>query len=543
MNMALNNLFIFDSLSKLVGFFVIFFSVLMAIYSAGFLKSRRITYYIWFFLTMIASLGVVFSDNIILIAVFWGFLGLSLFKLINLYDDENASSIAKKTFIIIGATDGFLLFGFLLYNFLTSSMSLTANTLIINNNLSFVSFIFIAIACFAKAGCMPMHTWIPETAKCAPLPVVAYLPASLDKLLGIYLLVRIVKNSFFLDTTAKFTLIIAGAATVIFAVMMALIQHDIKKLLGYHAISQVGYMVLGLGCATPIGIAAGLYHMINNAIYKCCLFLGAGNVENQTGTTRLHDLGGLARFMPITFITFLVAAFSISGIPPLNGFVSKWMIYQALSEFMNSLSSYPLKIIVALALLSALIGSGLTLASFLKVISSVFFGNARKRAKESSFLLLLPVIILAFLCIIFGVFAYSTILKVIEEAIGSFNMVGLWQPVGATAFMALGIIIGLIVFKFSSKNLRISPTYTGGEESNPHEEAKIEDFYATISDIPFLKKIYALAEGKVFDIYEQLKKIAFILSTLLKRLHNGVLPTYLIWCLLGMMGLFFVFFK
>jgi formate hydrogenlyase subunit 3/multisubunit Na+/H+ antiporter MnhD subunit len=515
----------------------------MAIYSAGFLKSRRITYYIWFFLTMIASLGVVFSDNIILIAVFWGFLGLSLFKLINLYDDENASSIAKKTFIIIGATDGFLLFGFLLYNFLTSSMSLTANTLIINNNLSFVSFIFIAIACFAKAGCMPMHTWIPETAKCAPLPVVAYLPASLDKLLGIYLLVRIVKNSFFLDTTAKFTLIIAGAATVIFAVMMALIQHDIKKLLGYHAISQVGYMVLGLGCATPIGIAAGLYHMINNAIYKCCLFLGAGNVENQTGTTRLHDLGGLARFMPITFITFLVAAFSISGIPPLNGFVSKWMIYQALSEFMNSLSSYPLKIIVALALLSALIGSGLTLASFLKVISSVFFGNARKRAKESSFLLLLPVIILAFLCIIFGVFAYSTILKVIEEAIGSFNMVGLWQPVGATAFMALGIIIGLIVFKFSSKNLRISPTYTGGEESNPHEEAKIEDFYATISDIPFLKKIYALAEGKVFDIYEQLKKIAFILSTLLKRLHNGVLPTYLIWCLLGMMGLFFVFFK
>jgi len=541
--MALNNLFIFDSLSKLVGFFVIFFSVLMAIYSAGFLKSRRITYYIWFFLTMIASLGVVFSDNIILIAVFWGFLGLSLFKLINLYDDENASSIAKKTFIIIGATDGFLLFGFLLYNFLTSSMSLTANTLIINNNLSFVSFIFIAIACFAKAGCMPMHTWIPETAKCAPLPVVAYLPASLDKLLGIYLLVRIVKNSFFLDTTAKFTLIIAGAATVIFAVMMALIQHDIKKLLGYHAISQVGYMVLGLGCATPIGIAAGLYHMINNAIYKCCLFLGAGNVENQTGTTRLHDLGGLARFMPITFITFLVAAFSISGIPPLNGFVSKWMIYQALSEFMNSLSSYPLKIIVALALLSALIGSGLTLASFLKVISSVFFGNARKRAKESSFLLLLPVIILAFLCIIFGVFAYSTILKVIEEAIGSFNMVGLWQPVGATAFMALGIIIGLIVFKFSSKNLRISPTYTGGEESNPHEEAKIEDFYATISDIPFLKKIYALAEGKVFDIYEQLKKIAFILSTLLKRLHNGVLPTYLIWCLLGMMGLFFVFFK
>ncbi|MDD4182258.1 MAG: proton-conducting transporter membrane subunit [Candidatus Omnitrophica bacterium] len=541
--MDFRNMFIFDPLSKLIGVFIVLFTVLISIYSAKFIKHRKITYYIWVLLTALASFGVIFSDNLILITIFWGFLGLSLFKLINLYDDEKASAIAKKTFIIIGATDGFLLFGFLLYHFLTSSMSLSANKLIINNNLSFISFIFIAMACFAKAGCMPLHTWIPETAKNAPLPVVAYLPASLDKLLGIYLLVRIVKDSFFLDVTAKFTLIIIGAITVICAVMMALIQHDIKKLLGYHAISQVGYMVLGIGCATPLGIAAGLFHMINHAIYKCCLFLDAGNVENETGTSELHNLGGLARYMPITFITFMVAAFSISGVPPFNGFVSKWMIYQGLSDFMNSLSSYPLKIIVALSLLSALVGSGLTLASFLKVISSVFLGNARKHAKESSFALLLPVIILALLCIIFGVFAYSTILKFITQAIGSFNMVGLWQPVGATALIAISIVIGLIVFKFSSQKLRVSDTYTGGEELNPKEEAKIEDFYATISEIPFLKKIYSLAEAKVFDIYEELKRIIFVLSNVLKRLHNGILPTYLTWCLIGIMGLFFVFFR
>jgi len=541
--MDFNNLFIFDPLSKLVGFFVALFTVLISIYSARFIKCRKFTYYIWILLTALASFGVIFSDNLILIVVFWGFLGLSLFKLINLYDDENASSIAKKTFIIIGATDGFLLFGLLLYNFLTSSMSISAERLIINNALSFVSFIFIAIACFAKAGCMPMHTWIPETAKNAPLPVVAYLPASLDKLLGIYLLVRIVKDSFFLDISAKFTLIIIGAITVICAVMMAIIQHDIKKLLGYHAISQVGYMVLGIGCATPLGIAAGLFHMINHAIYKCCLFLDAGNVEKQAGTSELHDLGGLARYMPVTFITFIVAAFSISGIPPLNGFVSKWMIYQGLSDFMNSLSSYPLKIIVALALLSALIGSGLTLASFLKVISSVFLGNTRKRVKEGGFLLLFPVIVLALLCIIFGIFAYSTILKFISEAIGSFNMVGLWQPVGATGLILLSILIGLIAFKFSSQKLRVSDTYTGGEELNPQEEARIEDFYATISEIPVFKKIYALAENKVFDIYEQFKKLTFVVSNLLKKLHNGVLPTYLSWCLIGIMGLFFVFFR
>lgn len=541
--MDFKNIFITDSLSMLIGFFVVLFTILVSIYSAVFLKTRKITYYFWFFLTAIASLGTVFSNNIILVAFFWGFLGLSLFKLINLYDDEESSQAAKKTFIIIGASDGFLLFGLLLYSFLTSGTNLTANRLIINNGLSFVSFLAIAIACFAKAGCMPFHTWIPETAQKAPLPVVAYLPASLDKLLGIYLLIRIVKDSFFLDVSAKMTLIILGAGTVIFAVMMALVQHDIKKLLGYHAVSQVGYMVLGIGCATNIGLAAGLFHMINHAIYKCCLFLCAGNVEKQTGTSELKKLGGLARVMPITFLTFIIAAFSISGIPPLNGFISKWMIYQALTDFINSLTPLNLKIIVAISLIAALIGSGLTLASFLKVISSVFLGNTKKEARESSFFLLFAPIVLSLLCIIFGVFAYSTIFKFIEKSIGSFSTIGLWHPVSATAFIAIGIIIGLIIFKCSSLKPRLSPTFTGGEELNPKEEAKLEDFYATISEIPLLKKIYALAEQKTFDIYEQFKNATFLLSDLLKKLHNGVLPSYLAWCLIGMMGLFFLFFR
>lgn len=541
--MAINNILLFDPLSKLAGFFILLFTGLMLIYSAGFIKERKLTYYSWFILTAIASLGVVFSDNMILIAIFWGFLGLTLFKLISLYDSEDASTVAKKTFIIIGGTDGFLLLGLLIYAFITSGMSISANTVIINNRLSFASFILIAIACFAKAGCMPLHTWVPETAQKAPLPVAAYLPAALDKLLGIYLLIRIVANSFLLDTAAKITLIMAGAVTIICAVMMALVQHDIKKLLGYHAVSQVGYMVLSIGCATPLGIAAGLFHMINHVIYKCCLFLGAGNVEKKTGTTELEKLGGLARFMPVTFITFLIAAFSISGIPPFNGFVSKWMIYQGTIDFMNSLGSPNLKIAVTLALCCALLGSGLTLASFLKVISSVFFGNTKIKTKEANLLLLIPAIILALLCVIFGIFAYSTILKQIEKITGNLPITGLWQPLGATGLILIGIVVGIIVFKLSSVKLRVSPTYTGGEELDPKEEAKLGDFYETISEIPLLKKIYSLAENKVFDIYEQLKKFAFVLSDFLKRLHNGVLPTYLAWCLLAMISLFYIFLK
>ena len=119
-----------------------------------------------------------------------------------------------------------------------------------------------------------------------------------------------------------------GAATILIAVMVAMVQHNLKKLLSYHAISQVGYMVLGIATGTPVGIAGGLFHMLNHAIYKCCLFLCGGAAEQAAGTPELDRMGGLGKKMPITFITCLVAALSISGIPLFNGFVSKWMVYQ-----------------------------------------------------------------------------------------------------------------------------------------------------------------------------------------------------------------------
>ena len=125
-------------------------------------------------------------------------------------------------------------------------------------------------------------------------------------------------------------LLITGAVTIIYAVMVALVQHDLKRLLGYHAVSQVGYMVLGIGTGNPIGIAGGLFHMVNHAIYKSCLFLSAGAVEKRAHTTDLSKLGGLSKYMPITFVSFLIASLAISGIPPLNGFFSKWMIYQGI---------------------------------------------------------------------------------------------------------------------------------------------------------------------------------------------------------------------
>ena len=140
-------------------------------------------------------------------------------------------------------------------------------------------------------------------------------------------------NLFTISRPMSIFLMAIGSFTIVAAVMMALIQHDLKRLLGYHAVSQAGYMVLGIGTGSIIGIAGGLFHMLNNAIYKHGLFLSGGAVEKKVGTTDLGRLGGLSRFMPISFVTCLIASLAISGVPPFNGFFSKWMISSDTSAF------------------------------------------------------------------------------------------------------------------------------------------------------------------------------------------------------------------
>ena len=146
-----------------------------------------------------------------------------------------------------------------------------------------------------------------------------------------------------------------GTLTIVLAVAMALIQKDMKRLLSYHAISQVGYMVLGIGTALPIGIMGGLFHMLNHVIYKSCLFMTAGSVEKQTGTTDLRKIGGLGRKMPLTMVCFIISALAISGVPPLNGFFSKELVFDAALE--SNMVFY----------LGALLGAFMTAISFLKL--------------------------------------------------------------------------------------------------------------------------------------------------------------------------------
>jgi formate hydrogenlyase subunit 3/multisubunit Na+/H+ antiporter MnhD subunit len=506
-------------------------------------RPNLVGYYTYIVLTIIVSLLAVLANNLILLIILWGFLGLTLYLLIQTKGPQ-ANSTAKKSFILIGGADSLMIVGVGIIFSLTGTFQMDAVRLPLNNAAAIVAYICLALGCFAKAGVMPLHSWVPDCAEDAPVSVTAFLPASLDKLLGIYLLARISLDLFVMNNAMNIVLMIIGAVTIVAAVMMALIQHDLKRLLGYHAVSQVGYMVLGIATGSLVGIAGGLFHMLNNAIYKNALFLSAGAVEYRTETTDLDKLGGLAKFMPLTFIGCLIASLAISGVPPFNGFVSKWLIYQGLIE---RISLGQNSFIAIGCLLAAMIGSALTLASFMKLLHASFLGQPsqqRHDIKEVHWTMWLPGIILAAICILFGVFAKDIPLKnFIFPAVGQdVKLLGLWESSVATSLILIGIALGFIIYLFSNIAvvLREDESYQGGETIPSVERFSGVDFYNTIKEIPLFTSLYRQAENRLFDIYDQAKRLIFVVTKQLQHLHNGVLPTYLVWCLLGMVVLFLI---
>src|SRR5450759_3686944 len=456
-----------DSLSNLIVLSVSLFTFLILLYSIVYIKAGRVkNYYPYFLITLGCAYGAVLSDNLLLFLAFWGVLGITLYKLIHGYDEES-SATAKKTLILIGASDSIMIIGIAIIWKITGSLSMGGISVPTSNALSVVAFLALLTGSFTKAGAFPFHTWVPDYAKSAPASSSAYLPASLDKLLGIYFLARIITSMFILNEWLTLLLLSIGVISIITAVMMALVQHNYKRLLGFHAVSQVGYMILGFGLGSVIGIAAGLFHMINNAIYKSGLFLAAGSIEYRTGKEDIGDLGGLSKAMPYTFFATLIFAMSISGVPPFNGFASKWMIYQGIIDFGSGTGIANKLWIVWLGL--AVLGSALTLASFIKLIGGIFLGRRKsefEEVREVPFIMWLPMILLAVCCIFFGVFATNFIVpKLFMPVSGAFQFKGFWNSSFVSLLVLISIIIGIILYlAFNLKKFRIEDSFIGGEK-------------------------------------------------------------------------------
>ena len=546
--------------------FASLFGFLISLYSMRYMEGRgRLReYYPYILLTVGAANGALLSDNFLPFLGFWGIILVTLFLFTTIgsrdASPERIFDAANKNMMILGSADLALIMGVGFLWYLSDSLTLSEISIPLHSAMAISAFVLIMIGAIAKAGAMPMHSWIPHMAEASPTSVMAFLPASLDKLLGIYLLARLVLDFFELNFPMSLLLMIIGAVTIVAAVMMAMIQHDLRKLLSFHAVSQVGYMVLGIGTGTAIGIAGGLFHMLNHSIYKSCLFLTAGSVERRTGTMDLSKLGGLGSMMPFTFIAFFIAALSISGIPPLNGFVSKWMVYQGIIE---AGASYYWIFLVA-----AMFGSALTLASFIKAGHSVFLGDKPREIStvaEVEHTMRFPMVVLAALCVVFGIFAQLPLLYFIGPVVGvsfpefpaAISWTGIWSPTLGTILLLVALAIGgLIYLTGRIRVTRTAPLYIGGETTGEGTTDSLNstpgrltlrrdtrvlgtEFYDTIRNMGGLKGAYNKGEAAKFDIYSY-GKHAFPISEVLKLLHNGRLPNYISWCLWGLIILFIV---
>ena len=501
-----------DGLAAFVILAAAFLSVLLTIFAYRYMDKHpgKENYYFLILFSLGCTNGAFMSSDLIVLLFFWGFLAALLYGMLYISRKES-SVLAMKAFVINVTADLLLLTGIGLILFgLGDSEIVPQSKILINSTISIIAFIFVISGALAKAGSIPFQNWIPDTANSTPATFLGFIPGALDKLLGVYLLTRLSIYVFDITTSMAIRNVLMGigAITILVAGLMALVQNQIFRLLLFSTISQAGYMILGIGTGTPVGIAGGLFHMVNNAIYKSTLFYSAGSVEYQTGETRLDRLGGLATRMPYTFFSFIIAALAISGIPPLNGFVSKWMIYQSVLQLNQEGNQ-----IWPIILIAAMLGSIFSLAIYLKALHSIFFGQPSptcEKVREASPSMWIPTVIQAVVCILFGIFAniFHLPLFIIpslpsDMTVNLSNLIGFWQPSLATGLIILGIIIGVVIYLFgTTRKPRASKIFVGGETLS-YEDASMPgtEFYSPVKNIGFFNKLYASADAGATDFY------------------------------------------
>lgn len=527
------------------------FAFLVGLYSVSFLRRKEYagSFFFYYLITLALVNGAFLANNLVVMLFFWEGLLVTLFGMLVLVNKKSAKT-AVKALVLNGTADLLLMLGVAITCLQGGSLMMDVISGLPVEGLGILGFTCMMLGAVGKAGSMPFHSWIPDAAKDAPLPFMAILPAALEKMLGIYLLARIVLDFYQLAPGSPLSIVLMsiGAITIVLAVAMALIQKDMKRLLSYHAISQVGYMILGIGTAIPVGIVGGLFHMINHVIYKCCLFLTAGSVEKNTGTTDLKQVSGLGRLMPVTAVCFIIAAFSISGVPPFNGFFSKELVFDAALE--SGMVFY----------IAAVLGAFLTAASFLKLGHAAFFGPVklpegvkREDMRESPGAMLTPMIVLAAFCILFGVWnslPLGYIQPLLGDALADHDYSG-WPH------SMMLVLISVSVLLLAVLNHVIGYRVTG-------EGLKAVDH---IHYLPGLHQIYNCAEKHYFDPYDILMllvrvyawicfcidrainwvydvllvRIVDFASVSLKQFNTGLVSRYMSWSFAGLIFLVLLF--
>ncbi|MDP2982299.1 MAG: proton-conducting transporter membrane subunit, partial [Candidatus Latescibacter sp.] len=364
-----------DALS---GFFLLIIAVvgfLVTVYSTAYMKryTAEAKYYCLLMLMIAGMNGVVATGDLFNMYVFLEIAAISSYALVAFGIGHEELEASLKYLVLGSIGSSFILVGIAFLYSITGTLNLAHLGRILEGNGNQGMVHFIAALFFAgfgiKAAMIPFHAWLPDAHPSAPAPVSAMLSGLLIKALGLYCILRLFYSVFGLDQTYGSILMFLGLLSMVVGVLLAVGQFDFKRLLAYHSISQMGYILFAFGLGTPLAIIGGLLHTLNHTFFKSLLFLCSGAVEYATGTRDLKQLGGLWKKMPVTSAACSIASLSISAVPPLGGFFSKLIIVIAAVQAYDSLGP----VAYVCAALTVFV-SFVTLVSFVKVQKMVMFG-------------------------------------------------------------------------------------------------------------------------------------------------------------------------
>ncbi|MGJ8730386.1 Na+/H+ antiporter subunit A [Listeria aquatica] len=505
---GINFTVVLDGLSLLFALLITGIGSLVVFYSIFYLgknKERLNNFYAFLLIFMTAMLGVVLSDNLIVLYLFWELTSISSFLLIGYwYHRERSRYGARKSMMITVFGGLMMLGGFLMLHIMTDSFSIReilSSASSISENVFFIpAMILILLGAFTKSAQVPFHIWLPDAME-APTPVSAYLHSATMVKAGLYIVARF--TPLFAVSGVWFSIIsIVGITTMLWGSINATKKTDLKAILAYSTISQLGMIMtlLGIGSASlhfdsmndniyVAAIVAAMFHLFNHATFKGSLFMVAGIVDHETGTRDIRRLGGLMRIMPITATIAFIGTFAMAGIPPFNGFLSKEMFFESLTEIIH-LNLFNLESWGIILPVVAWIASVFTFVYSMMIFFRTFTGKTKpyllpKKPHEAPLGLLVPPSILALFVVGVGLFPNLIAAPLLEPAVkailptlshaSSFHIhISFWHGFTPALLMTIGVIVfGILLYKtqrswkpfISSKvpkALRIGKAYDNG---------------------------------------------------------------------------------
>jgi len=486
-----------DGLSLLFALLITGIGALVVFYSIYYLSKEKENlghFYVYLLLFMGAMLGVVLSDNMIMLYMFWEFTSISSFLLIAYWYDRDRSRYGAMKSMLITVFGGLMMLGgFLVLSLMGNTFSireLVSQAPALNEHpLFLLAMILVLLGAFTKSAQFPFYIWLPDAME-APTPVSAYLHSATMVKAGIYLVARF--SPIFAFSGYWFWIVGAvGLFTMVWASFNAVKQIDLKGILAFSTVSQLGLIMslLGIGAASlhydslddnmfTAAVIAAIFHLINHATFKGSLFMVVGIIDHETGTRDVRKLGGLMSIMPVTFTLSVIGAFSMAGLPPFNGFLSKEMFFLSMIQLME-LNLFHIETWAVLFPVLAWIGSVFTFIYSMIIVFKVFTGKFQpekleKKPHEAPVGMLISPIILASLVVVFGLFpnllSYSLIQPAAAAIVPSIIPAGeqldvhisFWHGITAELLMTIGVVsVGILLYKFMPKWLRVYDYFPG----------------------------------------------------------------------------------